>query len=126
MAAHLSADLVSSQVGLELELSSLDSSCCIEPLQENGKTFGEIVYIDRFGNLITNIPNTVVSLSVSSIFDCRINDHVINSISNTYSSVSKGDLLIFQGSHGFLEIARNQNSAMKFLNSKLGDKVVVG
>jgi S-adenosylmethionine hydrolase len=68
---------------------------------------GIIQYIDRFGNLITNIPAAYVGGK----------EWVINAAGvrikgcHTYSDTPWGDLLALEGSHGFLEIAVNSGSA---------------
>jgi len=63
-----------------------------------------VIYIDRFGNAITNVPPTL------------LNNHTyvsdIGPIRKTFSEVEIGDPLALVGSSGLLEIAvRNQNAA---------------
>ncbi len=83
---------------------------------------GHIIYIDDFGNVITNI-------KASDAFKkFRIEEHVKvfgNSIPflETYGYAGKGELLALIGSHDFLEIAVNESSAAKLLKIKCGDEV---
>ncbi|MGH7885453.1 MAG: SAM hydrolase/SAM-dependent halogenase family protein [Thermodesulfobacteriota bacterium] len=73
---------------------------------------GEVIYKDSFGNLITNIPSRLVNKDS----EIRINDILIEGISQYYSSVSEGSLLAIKGSTGNLEISVNKGSAFKFFN----------
>ncbi|MEZ4490961.1 MAG: SAM hydroxide adenosyltransferase, partial [Cyanobacteriota/Melainabacteria group bacterium] len=91
----------------------------------SSKITGEVIYIDRFGNLITNIPNSAIPQAISSGWKLNVTNEIIDEISLTYSSVSEGVLLAFEGSHGFLEIAANQASAVKKLKASMGEPVVL-
>lgn len=83
---------------------------------------GQVIYIDDFGNIITNI-------QASDAFKTfLIEEHVIllgNTMPflETYGYAEKEGLLALIGSHGFLEIAVNGSSAAKVLNIKCGDEV---
>lgn len=104
---------------------------------------GEVVDIDRFGNLITSIghlqwqTNEQLSLipafgdavPILSIEAGRVtvktgNAH-IHCIHTTFSKTAVGDLLAMMGSSGFLEIAVNQGSAEMRLGAAVGDHVEV-
>lgn len=123
VAAHLSMGLAPEKVGPSIEISSLDKSI-FKPVQKiANKIQGEITYIDRFGNLITNISASQIAVSNSII--CSLKGTEINQLSSTYSSSDRGDLLVFSGSHGFLEIAVNQGSAKQMLNVEIGEQVIV-
>jgi len=82
---------------------------------------GEVMDIDRFGNLITNIETK--HLSSSSYV--KIKKRVIPQVAKAYSHVKKGQLLAVIGSKGYLEIAVNEGSAQNRLHAKRGDKVMV-
>jgi S-adenosylmethionine hydrolase len=79
---------------------------------------GEIVYIDHFGNLITNIQNSVDAMSV------RIANETI-SVRQYYAEAKQGELITVRGSTGFFEISANKGSAQKLLNADTGMLVVV-
>ena len=73
---------------------------------------GEVIRVDRFGNLITNIhQQDIRSLGCLPEAKVTIGDHPIKGIRETYSSVPRGGILALLGSSGFLEIAVNQGRA---------------
>lgn len=83
---------------------------------------GEIVAIDKFGNLITNISGEYLN---RKRVDIRVKGQKIDKLSPDYISVKRGGLVAYVGSSFCLEIAVNKGSAEKKIRAKLGDKVVV-
>ncbi len=74
-----------------------------------------VIHIDSFGNLITNVPQNLVT-SETYVLD-------IGHVRRTYADVEIGDPVALIGSSGLLEIAvRNQNAAAQ-LDYALGSKV---
>lgn len=120
VAAHLSAGADLSDLGERIEVSGLNR-ILTEPMTESAMgLIGSIVYIDRFGNLITNIPNDRVG------DDARltVGEASLNLLA-TYASVEVGAPLAFKGSHGFIEVALNQGSAAEGLGIGCGAAVRV-
>lgn len=92
-----------------------------EPKISGSKIIGEVIQIDRFGNLITNIrPKGEMENIEVAIQGTRIE---IDSISVTYEDVKPGDLLILRGSTNFLEIANRGGSAALETGAKIGDEM---
>jgi S-adenosylmethionine hydrolase len=96
----------------------------------DGLIMGEVTGIDRFGNLITNIPWRMVSTPAGdpcryaavSIGDGRPK---IRGISKTYGSVASGEWVAVVGSRGMIELAVNGASAADLSGAALGDPVCV-
>ena len=87
---------------------------------------GEVVYIDRFGNCITNLTEKVVSgWAGGASFTMHAASKEIEGISTTYESTSKGEALSLINSMGHLEIACNQARADRTLCMREGDPVVL-
>ncbi|MBN2089143.1 SAM-dependent chlorinase/fluorinase [candidate division KSB1 bacterium] len=85
---------------------------------------GEIVYIDRFGNLITNIlPNALDIVPAGAQFWIRIASHQIKGIASCYANGRENEPIALWGSSNSLEIALNQDRADHFLNVNYGDEV---
>lgn len=84
---------------------------------------GEIVYIDRFGNGVTNIDGSLIQQSPGKTV--IVKGKKIGTISKTYSEHPKGMLLALIGSSGTLEISVNHGNAQNKLNLKTGDPVIV-
>jgi len=81
---------------------------------EHGKIRGEIIYIDRFGNLVTSI--RVQDIPEDNFPDkvvIRIGKWIIRGISRTYGDASPGSLIALIGSYGYLEIAVTGGSAQE-------------
>lgn len=79
---------------------------------------GEVIFEDKFGNLVTNIPGSIVD-SDSTVYAC---DSAINGIRRSYSEASEGELLAVVGSSGFLELSVNRGRATDLI--KCGSKNV--
>lgn len=81
------------------------------------KIYGEIIYVDRFGNLITNIPNEI---TLSKIYI----DGIIVVIKKFYAQGISGEIIGIRGSSGFYEIACFKEPADKKLNIGVGHKII--
>ena len=98
------------------------------PLEENGDLMGEVIRVDNFGNLITNITREQLRPFLSSRgITITIGDLVLKKISNTYDDVPEGRALALIGSSDLLEIAINKGKASDSLGRKyeIGEKVIV-
>jgi S-adenosyl-L-methionine hydrolase (adenosine-forming) len=81
---------------------------------------GSIQYVDRFGNLITNIPNTSIQSNNWSVRVSNISNSIIIPRGETYNDAQPGDLIAIIGSHGWLEISVNGGSAQSVLKLECG------
>jgi S-adenosylmethionine hydrolase len=97
-----------------------------KPQITGNEIIGHILYIDKFGNLITNIPEGMLKLlqkkTGKKTLSISVEDREINSFEQSYSSVKKGELLFLAGSVGLIEIAAKESSAAQKLKIKYGDK----
>lgn len=116
-AAFLSMDVEPSTIGRKItKIRKLQPPF----VKRAGKRIhGYIIYIDHFGNLITNIP---MSSPVSSMV-IRSHNRPIKK-GRSYQTVKRGQLLVVKGSHGFYEIACNQGSAAEMTGAGIGTKIV--
>ncbi|MBI5749186.1 MAG: SAM-dependent chlorinase/fluorinase [Nitrospinae bacterium] len=100
-----------------------------EPAIEKGKISGEVIHIDRFGNLITNISETQFHSFISERdgkVRIKIKNFIIPSICKSYSDdVGPKPSSIFN-SWGLLEIFVRNGDAGKKLKIKKGEKVLIG
>ncbi|HNR30657.1 MAG TPA: SAM-dependent chlorinase/fluorinase [Candidatus Hydrogenedentes bacterium] len=84
---------------------------------------GEIIHVDRFGNAVTNIPDTMLDRAVAHTFEAG--GTAIASLSRTYGDAEPGAPLALIGSSGRLEIAINQGNAAEVLGLGRGMAVRV-
>jgi S-adenosylmethionine hydrolase len=90
---------------------------------------GEVIYVDRFGNLVTNISREQLAPWQGKSGFGPVRVHVgsaeIQGIERAYSDVPKGRSLALFGSMGLLEIAVNGGSAIDTLGAKVGAHILV-
>ena len=66
---------------------------------------GEVIAIDSFGNVITNIPGTAIEEHIGT--QLWVND-IPAPVRRTYATVERGERVVTVGSHGNVEFAVNQ------------------
>ncbi len=86
---------------------------------------GEVIYIDHFGNAITNIRRDALQISADTRLEVRLGRRRLCPLARFYQAVPAGKPVALLGSSGFLEIAINGGSAAKELSLRTGDKVFV-
>jgi S-adenosylmethionine hydrolase len=90
------------------------------PLGEHqgNQIVGKVLYVDRFGNLITNIPQDILPNDVEqkkiTVISGSCQWDQIPFVSS-YGYAKQGDLLVTIGSNHFLEISVNQGNAAQML-----------
>lgn len=85
---------------------------------------GEILHIDGFGNIISNITTHEAS-SAKTIKVKLSNQKLQLSFCKTYAQAKLKQAIALFGSHGFLEIALNQGNAAEKFSAKIGDAIEV-
>ena len=81
---------------------------------------GEIVHVDTYGNLVTNIPGDVLPPHyIVHIRGCAVRPAA------NYAAVAPGDLLALVGSAGLLEISARDTSAARVLEARRGARLIV-
>jgi S-adenosyl-L-methionine hydrolase (adenosine-forming) len=91
-----------------------------------GKLLGEILHIDAFGNLISNIDEKIFfrwSREAPSVI--WIGKKKIHGLRKGYWEGRPGEPMALFGSSGYLEISMNEGNAQKVLKVKRGDRVMV-
>jgi S-adenosylmethionine hydrolase len=83
-----------------------------EPHQDGAAMVGEVVWVDQFGNLVTNLPAT--GASSGSVI---IGEQTIGPLARTFSDVAPGMLVAYAGSGGTVEIAVRDGSARTVLGA---------
>ena len=82
---------------------------------------GEVIYIDRFGNLITNLP----ARSLKGQPEIEMSGRRIAGIKRSYFEGREGEPMALIGSHGFLEVAVKGDSAERRLGTRVGERIIV-
>lgn len=92
------------------------------------RIIGHIIYIDNYGNLITNFTKEFVEKNTKNKnFKVVIQSerNVINKISENYSQVQSGDLLCLFNSIGHLEIAMKDSNMAELMSISKKDQVSI-
>lgn len=127
LAAHLAGGLEMSKLGPATE--NIRKLRLPKPVRAaDGSLRGEVVYIDQFGNLITNIRRATMARSLDAPADkvqTRVKRRKVRGVSTTYSDRKEGELLALIGSSGYLEVAVNRGSAAELLGCEKGETVTL-
>ena len=118
VAAH-----VASGVGPERLGTAVDTMVCLDvsgPLVAEDTIQGRVIYVDRYGNLVSNIRPSDIAGRHTEI---EIGGRLIRGLSPTFAD---GDgLLALIGSHGYLEVAVTEGNAAEYLGAAVGAVVKV-
>jgi S-adenosyl-L-methionine hydrolase (adenosine-forming) len=85
---------------------------------------GEIIHIDAFGNLVTNLPASLLP-RLQAAGRLRVGQHEITAIVRTYGEAVSGTAVALVGSQGFIEAAIVEGRADERLNARLGTPVAL-
>jgi hypothetical protein len=97
------------------------------PAVASGGIDGEVVRIDRFGNLMTNIDRrTFAGVASGAPVVIQIAGRDIARVVSTYAEAAPGELCALFGSSDHLELALNGASAALFTGATRGSAVHVG
>ncbi|MGV3723546.1 MAG: SAM hydrolase/SAM-dependent halogenase family protein [Actinomycetota bacterium] len=95
-----------------------------EPLRNPDRISGEVIYVDHFGNAITNLrPRDLVGQPLPAVFE--VTDQFIFGPANCYIAVQAGLPTIVLGSWGYFEVAIRDGSAALLLGLQRGSPVSV-
>lgn len=127
VAAHLAAGLEPSKLGPPTH--RIRKLGLPKPVRTaEGSLRSEIIYIDQFGNLITNLPRATLEANLEvplEQVEVRVKRRAICGLCRTYADRQEGTLLALIGSSGYLEVAVNRGSAAELLGCEKGDTVTL-
>ncbi len=126
-AAHLACGTPPLDFGSEI--SDYEVPTFTKPTSKTGKLKGEVLHIDDFGNVITNIASRDlkrIGAKLKNLLKITLGDKPLKMrFCTTYRDVTDKSMLALIGSHDFLEIAVNQGDASKKLRTKAGDAITI-
>jgi len=113
VAAHLSKGLKPDQVGPRTTFVNLLD---VPParLTAGGSLVGQIIHVDRFGNLVSNISADQLrelANNPTARMQVNVGKMPVGSVGRTFSQAERGKPVAYIGSAGLLEIAVNQGRA---------------
>ena len=122
-AAHLANGVSPADFGPEIH--EVVKSEFAEVKRKKDGLIGEVLHVDDFGNVITNISEEEIThihakdwLNVE-LPNCKLKLR----FGKAYGETKPKEALALVGSHGFVELAVNQGNAAEAFHTKTGDKV---
>ena len=82
---------------------------------------GKVIFIDPFGNIVTNISSDVIDLKYGDILEI---EGIKVPFLNSYGFCNEGEPLALIGSHGYFEVAVNQGNAARFFEKNIDDQLI--
>jgi S-adenosylmethionine hydrolase len=123
VAAHLSRGVRIQKFGPALkDFARLDWP---EPRMRRGQLEGEVVYIDRFGNVITNLEERLLRGYHGGWCEIYGRRRRVCPLRTFYQAVTPKTAVALVGASGFLEIAINGGSAKEVLGVQIGTHVAL-
>jgi S-adenosylmethionine hydrolase len=121
VAAHLASGILPGRFGKVIE----------DWLRMNGtrprrvtakKWTGEVLKIDRFGNIVTNLDGETWERFVKGPFEVKVGNGAVSRLASSYGEGGGAPFLI-RGSAGYIEVSVNKGSAAELLGAKVGSIV---
>ena len=123
VAAHLSRGVTPDTLGPRLD--SLVELAVPEPRSSAAGVHGEVIYVDHFGNLLTNITAGALAHFPVQRVSVSINGKPVAGPVTAYAAVPEGAALAIVGSWGVVEIAVRGGSAAQTFAAGPGTPVTV-
>ena len=94
--------------------------------RKDDSLIGEVLHVDDFGNIITNINERELTKSQFKAMNVKLQNFSVKvAFGETYAQTKAREPIGLIGSHGFLEIALNKGNAAEKFHSKAGENIVV-
>jgi len=121
IAAHLANGLAVDELGPIVTDYERDQLPTARRSKRQGRRVltGEVIDVDRFGNLLTNVRPR----ARETLVDFEIGGGRVRSLSESYSAVEEGQLLAVVSSTGRVELALRNGSAKDALSADVGSRV---
>ena len=97
-----------------------------QPVFSPESVWGKIIYIDRFGNLVSNIRGKdLLAWLGDKTPGVTLGSLTLRGVARTYGDAAPGEFLALVGSHGYLEVAVNLGNAARGLGAGKGWSLTV-
>jgi len=123
VAAYLSLGIPPADFGERT--TALERLSCPGVVKQGRKILGEIVYVDHFGNLFTNITERDLAELSDAKATIRLDRVSISGLAQHYAAGEEGRLTAVINSWGLLEIAVYKGSAQNQIQAKVGQTVEI-
>ena len=121
-AAHIARGVPLERLGSGKEPGELATIEWPGVIHEGSEWRGQVIHVDRFGNLVTNLAGEVLQ---GDDWLVRFGGQLISGVSPTFAAVEVGEPVAYLGSSGYLELAIRQGNAAERWGAGRGDEVVL-
>lgn len=99
----------------------------VEPVIKRDMVLGRVIWVDKFGNLVTNIEAGVLVEKYGGLDNLEVTagGQKTGEIQETFSDVETEENVAYIGSGGHLEIAVRDDSAFELMFPDLPDEIVI-
>jgi S-adenosylmethionine hydrolase len=129
-AAHIASGVRSSDLGPEIPVEDLVPLEVPEAWTHDDHLHGEVLQLDRFGNLQLNISRRQleeVGLRGGDRVEIRLEGHRLTvALAKTFADVESGEFVAVEDSYRWLSLAINKGDAAAHLRAHAGSTVIVG
>ncbi|MEM0380450.1 MAG: S-adenosyl-l-methionine hydroxide adenosyltransferase family protein [Desulfurococcaceae archaeon] len=129
VSAYLSLGIEPELLGIPISINEIKLLDFKKPIVRNNIIEAEAIYIDVFGNIMTNISSELVSelnINTGDLLKININNKIFNcKFVKYFSQVNPGQYACYINSWNYFEIAINRGNAARELGVNRGDKVLV-
>lgn len=124
-AAWLALGKLPSDFGLRIK--KMAASGFAEVVKKKDMVVGEVIHLDDFGNIITNLSHECLRhVRTGQVINMRLQERRLRlKFCRAYGEVERHKPLALIGSHGFLEISVNQGNAARMFQAKRADKITL-
>lgn len=126
-AAHLACGVALEALGPPI--SRLVTPPFAQATRRKETLVGEVLHIDRFGNIITNIPQDLLAAfnaAAGEVFHVQVDGTAANIIfSRAYGQVLEGTPIMVVGSSDFVEVSVNRGDARDQFHADVGSRIEV-
>jgi S-adenosylmethionine hydrolase len=122
-AAHYARGVPREEMGSEI--ADVERLPSLEPRRREDEIEGQVIHVDRFGNLVSNVRPQDLAAFRDGAVSISIGGMQLLEISPHYSAVREGKALALWNSWGRLEVAVRNGSAARHLRARSGDRVQV-
>jgi len=119
VAAHVAAGVLPARIGKPID--DYLRPAFGKPVRTGKRTWtGEVLHIDRFGNIVTNFNANDFPDLERRDFSVAIGPVEIEVLAHNYTECGEGELFLIAGSSGYIEVSMNQGAAAERIKCGVG------
>jgi hypothetical protein len=123
-AAHLSLEIAPEEMGPAVDCADLARLAIPEPALDGATLLGEGIWVDYFGNLVTNISEEDLgAFAPDGLIEIEIKGERIKGLKSSYAEGKEGEIIALWGSAGLLEISLKERNLHRERGWGRGEKV---